>query len=90
MTRTEHVAVHVSKARKKRLEQEAAEAKLSTSAYVNSILDQHWAQADGQEAADKMDAEEKIERVTNQALREIEDAARHTEQRVDALGVPGS
>jgi hypothetical protein len=85
MTRTEHVAVHVSKARKKRLEQEAAEAELSTSAYVNSILDQHWAQADGQEAADKMDAEEKIERVTNQALREIEDAARHTEQRVDAL-----
>ena len=85
MTRTEHVAVHVSKARKKRLEQEAAEADLSTSAYVNSILDEHWAQSDGEEAADKMDAEEKIERVTNQALREIEDAARHTEQRVDAL-----
>ena len=41
MSRTEHVAVHVSKARKKRLEQEAAEAELSTSAYVNSILDEH-------------------------------------------------
>jgi hypothetical protein len=85
MTRTEHVAVHVSKARKKRLEQEAAAAELSTSAYVNSILDEHWADADADEAADRMDAEEKIERVTNQALREIEDAARHTEQRVDAL-----
>jgi len=55
------------------------------SAYVNSILDEHWADADADEAADRMDAEEKIERAANQALQEIEDTARHTERRVDAL-----
>ena len=85
MSRTEHVAVHVSKAKKKRLEQEAAEADLSTSAYVDSIIDQHWAHTDGEQASEKMDAEEKIERVANEALRQIEDATHHTEQRVDDI-----
>lgn len=49
------------------------------------VLDQHWADADADEASERMDAKEKIERVANRAVQEIEDAARHTEQRVDDL-----
>ena len=79
------VSLYVEEADKSRIEREAEQAGLSQSEYIKSILRQHWNQRDTDEAADKMDAEEKIERVANQALREIEDATRHTEQRVDAL-----
>jgi len=79
------VSLYVEEADKSRIEREAEQAGLSQSEYIKSILRQHWNQQDTDEAADKMDAEEKIERVANQALREIEDATRHTEQRVDAL-----
>jgi predicted DNA-binding protein len=79
------VSLYVEEADKSRIERESEQAGLSQSEYIKSILRQHWNEQDTDEAADKMDAEEKIERAANQALREIEDATRHTEQRVDAL-----
>ena len=85
MSRTEQVAFYVSKAEKQRLKEEADEADVTLSKHLSRIIEKHRRDADGDEAADRMDAEEKIERVANQALQEIEDTARHTEQRVDAL-----
>ena len=85
MTRDNRMSLYASDADKNRIEREADAAGVTVSTYLMSVLEQHWADADADEAADRMDAEEKIERAANQALQEIEDTARHTEQRVDDL-----
>jgi len=85
MSRDKQVTFYVSQRKKDRLQREADEADVTVSTLLDSILDQHWADADTDEASERMDAEEKIERVANQALQEIEATARHTEQRVDDL-----
>ena len=85
MSRTNHLGIYVSDAEQTRLEREAEQADLSLSGYIVSIIEAHWDDTDTGEAADRMDAEEKIERAANEALQEIEDTACHTEQRVDDL-----
>ena len=79
------MSLYVSDADKNRIEREAEAAGVTVSTYLMGVLDQHWADADANEASERMDAEEKIERVANRAVQEIGDAARHTEQRVDDL-----
>ena len=85
MSRDNRVSFYVSDTDKNRIEREANEADASVSTYLMRVLEQHWADADADEAADRMDAEEKIERVANKALEQIEDATHHTEQRVDDI-----
>ena len=85
MSRDKQVTFYVSQRKKDRLKREADEADVTVSTLLDSILDQHWADADTDEASERMDTEEKIERVANQAFQEIEATARHTEQRVDDL-----
>ena len=85
MSRDNRVSFYVSDADKNRIEREANQASESVSTYLMGVLEQHWADADADEAADRMDAEEKIERVANKALEQIEDATHHTEQRVDDI-----
>ena len=85
MSRTNHLGVYVSDAERNRIEREAEQADLSISGYIMSLVEAHWDSDDTADAADRMNAEEKIERLVDKATQELEASARHTEQRVDEL-----
>lgn len=85
MNRTEQVAFYVSKAEKQRLQEEADEADITLSKHLARIIETHRRDVDGDEAADRMDAEEKIERVANNALQQMETVLDQMQQRNDDL-----
>jgi len=83
MSRTNRVDVYVSDSDLSRLEREADEADMSLSGYCMSLIERQWEAEDVEAAADRMDAEEKVEAIVADARDELTSIARDIEQRND-------
>jgi hypothetical protein len=81
MSRTNRVDVYVSDSDLSRLEREADEADMSLSGYCMSLIERQWEAEDVEAAADRMDAEEKVEQIVADARDELTSIARDVEQR---------
>ena len=81
MSRTNRVDVYVSDSDLSRLEREADEAGMSLSGYCMSLIERQWEAEDVEAAADRMDAEEKVEQIVADARDELTSIARDVEQR---------
>ena len=85
MTRDNKLTVYVTDEERTRIERGADEHGISVSRYFLDAVEERWNREDTETATARMDAEEKLERIVEQARQELEATARHTEQRVDDL-----
>ena len=81
MTRSNKVTVYVNDAELSRLDREAGEANMSRSGYVLGAIQRQWLAEDADEAADRMNAEEKVEQIIADARDELVGIARSVEDR---------
>ena len=81
MTRPNKVTFYVNDEELSRLDREAGEANMSRSSYVLSAIQRQWKAEDADEAADRMNAEEKVEQIVADARDELVGIARDVEQR---------
>ena len=73
--------MYVSDSDLSRLEREADEADMSLSGYCMSLIERQWEAEDVEAAADRMDAEEKVEQIVADARDELTSIVRDVEQR---------
>ena len=85
MTRSNKVTVYVNDEELSRLDREAGEANMSRSGYVLSAIQRQWLDEDADEAADRMNAEEKVEQIVADARDELVGIARSVEDRNEAV-----
>ena len=81
MTRSNKVTVYVNDAELSRLEREATDRNMSQSGYVLGAIQRQWRDDDADEAADRMNAEEKVEQIVADAREELMGIARSVDQR---------
>jgi hypothetical protein len=81
VTRSNKVTVYVNDAELSRLDREADDRNMSRSGYVLSAVQRQWRDDDADEAADRLDAEEKVEQIVADARDELTSIARDVEQR---------
>jgi hypothetical protein len=81
MTRSNKVTVYVNDAELSRLEREANDRNMSRSGYVLGAIQRQWRDDDADEAADRMNAEEKVEQIVADAREELVGIARSVDQR---------
>lgn len=81
MTRSNKVTVYVNDAELSRLEREANDRNMSRSGYVLGAIQRQWRDEDADEAADRMNAEEKVEQIVADARDELVGIARSVDQR---------
>jgi hypothetical protein len=73
--------VYVNDEELSRLDREAGEANMSRSGYVLGAIQRQWLAEDADEAADRMNAEEKVEQIVADARDELVGIARSVDQR---------
>ena len=81
MTRPNKVTFYVSDEELSRLDREADDRNMSRSGYVLSAIQRQWKAEDADEAADRMNAEEKVEQIVADARDELVGIARSVEDR---------
>jgi len=81
MTRSNKVTVYVNDEELSRLDREAGERDMSRSAHILATIQRQWLAEDADEAADRMNAEEKVEQIVADARDELVGIARDVEQR---------
>jgi len=81
VTRSNKVTVYVNDAELSRLEREANDRNMSRSGYVLGAIQRQWRDEDADEAADRMNAEEKVEQIVADARDELVGIARSVDQR---------
>ena len=81
MSRTNRVDVYVSDSDLSRLEREAEDADMSLSGYCMSMIERQWEAEDAEAAADRLEAEEKVEQIVADARDELTSIARDVERR---------
>jgi hypothetical protein len=81
MTRPNKVTFYVNDEELSRLDREADDRNMSRSGYVLSAIQRQWKAEDADEAADRMNAEEKVEQIVADARDELVGIARDVEQR---------
>jgi len=85
MTRPNKVTFYVSDEELSRLDREADDRNMSRSGYVLSAIQRQWKAEDADEAADRMNAEEKVEQIVADARDELTSIARSVEDRNEAV-----
>ena len=81
MTRPNKVTFYVNDEELSRLDREAGEADMSRSAHILATIQRQWLDEDADEAADRMNAEEKVEQIVADARDELVGIVRDVERR---------
>ena len=85
MSNTDHITVYVNDEERTRIQREADEAGMSMSAYIISALEDRWAREDTEATAERVEVEERVERITAHATDEMEAMLEQMQQRNDQL-----
>lgn len=85
MSNTDHITVYVNEEERSRIQREADEAEMSMSAYIISALEDRWAREDTEATAERVEVEERVERIAAQATDEMEAMLEQMEQRNDQM-----
>lgn len=84
-TATEQVTFYLTPSERERLKREAREESSSISAYCASVFRRKWGRDETDRVAERLGAEERIERITKQATDEIEESIEQFEQEARAV-----
>ena len=85
MSNTDHITVYVNDEERTRIQREADEAGMSMSAYIISALEDRWAREDTEATAERVEVEERVERIAAHATDEMEAMLEQIEQRNDQM-----
>ena len=85
MTRDQRITVYVSEQERSRIEREAEAEHMALSNYVMSAVEDKWNRQDTQETAERIEIEERVERITSQATDDMAAMLEQMQQRNDQL-----
>ena len=85
MKRDQRITVYVSEQERSRIGREADAQHMGLSNYVMSAVEDKWNREDTQETAERIEIEERVERITANATDEMEAMLEQMEQRNDQM-----
>ena len=85
MTRDNKVSVYVNDQEKSRIKREANERGMSISAYILASLEDRWTTDDTEATAERAKVEERVERITTEAVDSMETLLEQQQKRTDQM-----